>query len=137
MQADSIQGSSDVLVAQWQQEFAGEDIAALTLGIRERRVGAPYVLRPTDILKMHSVTSGTVTYRIAQLTKQELAVRGDDPNDRRGYRILLTPGGLKMVDGILHRVLESFRVSLQPMAATPGAQPMLDESLRLHERCIS
>jgi DNA-binding MarR family transcriptional regulator len=168
VQADPIQGNSDVLVSQWQSQFAGEDIAVLTLGIRVRRVamlidelsskeceaagiklnemlllmalrrvGPPYALRPTDILKMHSVTSGTVTYRIDQLAKQELAARVDDPSDRRGYLIRLTPRGLKVVDGILHRLLEGFRVSLQPMAAIPGALPAFEESLRLYERCIS
>lgn len=168
VQADSIQGNSDVLVSQWQKQFAGEDIAVLTLGIRVRRVamlidelllkeceavgiklnemlllmalrrvGPPCALRPTDILKMHSITSGTVTYRIDQLAKQDLAERVNDPSDRRGYLIRLTPRGLKIVDSILHRLLDAFRVNLQPMAAIPGALPMFEESLRLYERCIS
>lgn len=168
VQADPIQGNSDVLVSQWQGQFAGEDIAVLTLGIRLRRiamlidellareceasglklnemlllmalrrVGPPYALRPTDILRMHSVTSGTVTYRIDQLTRQDLAERVDDPADRRGYLVRLTPHGLTTVDAILHRLLASFRVMLEPMAAVPGALPVFEESLRLYERCLS
>ncbi|RYY56981.1 MAG: MarR family transcriptional regulator, partial [Comamonadaceae bacterium] len=160
-QADPIQGNSDVLAAQWQQQFAGEDIAVLTLGIRLRRiamlidellaqecdaaglklnemlllmalrrVGPPHALRPTDILRMHSVTSGTVTYRIDQLTRQDLAERIDDPADRRGYQVRLTAHGLATVDAILHRLLASFRVTLAPMAAVPGALPVFEESLR-------
>ncbi|KQP37329.1 hypothetical protein ASF44_13250 [Pseudorhodoferax sp. Leaf274] len=166
--ADPIQGDSDVLVAQWQQQFAADDITVLTLGIRVRRaamlideliaaeserfglklnemlllmalrrVGAPYALRPTDILKLHSVTSGTVTYRIDQLTRQELAERMPDPSDRRGYLVQLTPRGLETIDAVLHRLLEGFRTSLQPMAAVPGALSVFEESLRLYERCIS
>ncbi|MBT9554013.1 MAG: MarR family transcriptional regulator [Hydrogenophaga sp.] len=168
VQADPLQGNSDVLVSQWQKQFAGEDIAALALGIRVRRVamlidelllkeceaagirlnemlllmalrrvGPPYAMRPTDILKMHSITSGTVTYRIDQLTKQDLAERIDDPGDRRGYLIRVTPHGLKIVESILHRLVAVFRSHLQPMAAIPGALPMFEESLRLYERCIS
>ena len=168
VQADPIQGNSDVLAAQWREQFAGEDITAMTLGLRMRRiamlideacireceplglklnellllmalrrVGAPYELRPTDILKMHSVTSGTATYRIDQLTKQELAVRIPDPTDRRGYLVRLTPRGLKMVDAVLHRLLHNFRADLQPMSAIPGAVEVLEEMLRLYERCIS
>lgn len=168
IQADPIQGNSDVLVSQWQTQFAGEDIDALALGIRIRRVamlidecllkeceaegitlnellllmalrrvGSPYALRPTDILRMHSITSGTVTYRIDRLANQDLAERVDDPADRRGYLVRLTPHGLKTVDSILRRLLETFRTLLQPMAAIPGALPVLEESLRLYERCIS
>jgi DNA-binding MarR family transcriptional regulator len=118
-------------------EAVGIKLNDMLLLMALRRVGPPYALRPMDILKMHSVTSGTVTYRIDQLAKQDLAMRVNDPNDRRGYLIRLTPRGLKMVDGILHRLLEAFRVSLQPMTAIPGALPVFEESLRLYERCIS
>jgi DNA-binding MarR family transcriptional regulator len=167
-QADPVQGNSDVLVSQWEKQFAGEDVSPLTIGIRLRRVamlidemaaqaseaeglklnemlllmalrrvGPPHALRPTDILKMHSVTSGTVTYRIDQLTKQELAVRVDDPSDRRGFLIELTPRGLKIVDAVLHHMLETFRKELDPIMKIPGAFAVLEDSLRLFERCIS
>ncbi len=168
IQADPIQGNSDVLVSQWNKQFAGEDIAVLTIGIRLRRiamlidefssrecdaaglklnemllmmalrrVGPPYALRPTDILKMHSVTSGTATYRIDQLTKQDLAERIADPHDRRGYLIRLTPRGLKVIDAVLHRMLEGFRKNLQPMTSIPGAMDTFVEAMRLYERCMS
>ncbi|MDP3252439.1 MAG: MarR family transcriptional regulator [Hydrogenophaga sp.] len=167
LRSDPIWGNSDVLVDQWKKQFAGEDVRALVLGIRIRRiamlldehtireceavglklnemlllmalrrVGEPYCLRPTDILKMHSVTSGTATYRIDQLTKQDLAERISDPNDRRGYLIRLTPRGLKIVDAVLHRVLDNFQNKLQPMFAIDGALEVFEESLRLYERCI-
>jgi DNA-binding MarR family transcriptional regulator len=93
-------------------------------------------LRPTDILKMHSVTSGTATYRIDQLTKQELAERIADPTDRRGYLIRLTPRGLKIVDAVLHRMLEAFRKKLRPMEAVPDGIKVFEQTLRLYERCL-
>ena len=168
LQADPIWGNSDVLVGQWRNQFPGEDIDALTLGIRIRRlamlldemtiaagetaglklnemlllmalrrVGPPYALRPTDILKMHSVTSGTATYRIDQLTKQDLAERMADPNDRRGYLIQLTPRGLKVIDKLMRQLKGNFRQTLAPMAAVPLALSVFEESLRAFERCVS
>lgn len=65
-------------------EAVGLKLNEMLLMMALRRVGPPYALRPTDILKMHSVTSGTATYRIDQLTKQDLAERIPDPSDRRG-----------------------------------------------------
>ncbi len=164
-QADPIWGNSDVLVGQWRKQFRGEEIDALLVGIRVRRIamlldeisikecaasglklnemlllmalrrmGEPFSLRPMEILKMHSVTSGTATYRIDQLTKQGLAVRDPDPVDRRGYLIRLTPHGLKVIDALLHRMQKSFREALRPMTELPGALPLFENSLRLFEK---
>ena len=121
------------------QACVGADITLneMLLLMALRRVGPPHSLRPTDILRMHSVTSGTVTYRIDKLTKQDLAERIADPNDRRGYLIQLTPHGLAKIDDVLRKQLHVFRESLQPMTAIPGAIPLLEDALRLYERCIS
>jgi DNA-binding MarR family transcriptional regulator len=166
--ADVVQGNSDVLVAQWEREFAHkQSIRALTLGVRLRRIamlqdarlqekceamgikfndclllfalwrmGEPYCLRPTDILKMHSVTSGTATYRIDQLTKQGLAERLADPKDRRGYLIRMTPQGREKVETILNELLAEYNQDLAPLMAIPGAYDLMHEALRLYERCI-
>ena len=101
-----------------------------------RRIGEPYALRPTDILRMHSVTSGTATYRIDQLTKQELAERLPDPNDRRGYLIRLTPRGHQVVDGVLHRLGASFSEHLAPFGQVPDGFEVLEAGLRLFESCL-
>lgn len=167
-EADLVFGNSDVLVAQWERQFAGEDIAPMTLAVRLRRiamlldedahrecervglklnellllmalrrVGPPHCLKPSQILKMHSVTSGTATYRIDQLTTQGLAERINDPNDRRGYLIALTGKGLAMVDEVLHSLMKASRARLRPLTDTPGALAALVEGLRLYEQCIS
>lgn len=165
--SDPIRGNSDVLVSLWRRQYPGEDVRALMLGLRVRRigmlldevtmrqcelaglklnemlllmalrrVGEPYCLRPTDILKMHSVTSGTVTYRIDQLTKQDLAERIPDPNDRRGFLVRLTPRGLSIVSEMMERLVEAFSRHLCPLTDIPGALPAFEESLRLFEQCI-
>ena len=165
--SDPIRGNADVLISLWRQQYPGEDVRALMLGLRIRRlgmlldevtmrqceiaglklnemlllmalrrVGEPYCLRPTDILKMHSVTSGTVTYRIDQLTKQDLAERIPDPTDRRGYLIRLTPRGLRVVSEMMERLIEAFSRQMRPLTDISGALTVFEESLRLFEQCI-
>lgn len=118
-------------------QAAGLKLNEMLLLLALRRGGAPYCLRPTDITKMHSVTSGTVTYRIDQLTKQDLAERVPDPDDRRGYLIRLTPRGLAIINKLILRFTELFNHDLQPMANVPGALTMFEESIRAFERCIT
>ena len=118
-------------------EAAGLKHNEMLLLLALRRVGEPYCLRPTEITKMHSVTSGTVTYRIDQLTKQDLAERIADPVDRRGYLIRLTPRGLAIINKLILRFTELFKQDLQPMAKIPGAFSVFEESIRAFERCIT
>lgn len=101
-----------------------------------RRLGDPYAMRPTDILKMHSVTSGTATYRIDQLAKQDLAERLPDPRDRRGYLVRLTPRGKKIVDTVMARMQAEFNERLAPFAQVAGGHDVLEAALRLFEACI-
>lgn len=118
-------------------EAAGLKLNEMLLLLALRRVGEPYCLRPTEITKMHSVTSGTVTYRIDQLTKQDLAERVADPVDRRGYLIRLTPRGLAIINRLILRFTELFNQDLQPMAEVPRALTVFEESIRAFERCIT
>jgi len=101
-----------------------------------RRLGDPYAMRPTDILKMHSVTSGTATYRIDQLAKQDLAERLPDPRDRRGYLVRLTPRGKAIVDTVMARMQADFNERLAPFAQVAGGYDALEAALRLFEACI-
>lgn len=63
-----------------------------------RRSGPPFRLSPGDLLGTTMVTSGTMTNRIDQLEKAGLVERLDNPEDRRGVLIALTPEGLNRVD---------------------------------------
>jgi len=101
-----------------------------------RRIGEPYVLRPSDLLRMYSVTSGTATYRLDQLVKRDLAAREPDPKDRRGYLIRLTPHGKQVVDDILGRLRTLFGERIQPLAEIPGGLGVLESGLRLFETCL-
>lgn len=102
-----------------------------------RRIGEPYALRPSDILRMHSVTSGTATYRIDKLAAQDLAERVDDPSDRRSFLIRLTPHGRQTVDAILERTDALFRTELEGMAEIPEGFKTLEAGLRLFEACLT
>lgn len=101
-----------------------------------RRIGEPYALRPTDILKMHSVTSGTATYRLDQLAKRNLVERIPDPGDRRSFLIGLTAHGKEVVDAILGRMRVSFAAQLSPFEQVPGGFSALEAGLRLFEDCL-
>ena len=63
-----------------------------------RRSGSPFQLSPGELLATTMVSSGTMTNRIDQLEKAGLVERLDNPEDRRGVLIALTPQGLKRVD---------------------------------------
>lgn len=102
-----------------------------------RRIGEPYALRPSDILRMHSVTSGTATYRIDKLAAQDLAERVDDPHDRRSFLIRLTPHGRQVVDEVLAQTDALFRKELEAMADIPEGFQTLEAGLRLFEACLT
>jgi DNA-binding MarR family transcriptional regulator len=117
-------------------ESAGLKINDVLLLLALRRIGPPYCMRPTDILKMQGITSGAATYRIDQLTNQGLAERAADPNDRRGYLIYLTPKGKEVIDSILAEIMASFERKLKPLASISGAMSLFEQYLRLFERCM-
>lgn len=101
-----------------------------------RRIGDPYALRPSDILKMYSVTSGTATYRLDQLVKRDLAAREQDPKDRRGYLIRLTPHGKRRVDEILSNLQLQLKDRMAPFSRVAGGLGALEAGLRLFEACL-
>lgn len=118
-------------------ESAGLKINDALLLLALRRLGEPYCMRPTDILKMQGITSGAATFRIDQLTNQGLAERAPDPNDRRGYLIYLTPKGKKVIEDILARIMASFERKLGPLASIPGGMSVFEQYLRLFEHCMA
>lgn len=63
-----------------------------------RRSGPPYRLSPGDLIATTMVSSGTMTNRLDQLEKAGLIERENNPDDRRGVIIALTPKGLALVD---------------------------------------
>ena len=67
-----------------------------------RRNGKPYTLTPTQLQAEMMLSSGATTHRIDLLEKQGLIERSNDPNDRRGTLVRLTPKGKKLVDEVIH-----------------------------------
>jgi len=63
-----------------------------------RRSGAPYRLSPGELLATMMVTSGTMTNRVDQLVKSELAERVQNPEDGRSVIIGLTDKGFAIID---------------------------------------
>ncbi len=63
-----------------------------------RRVGPPFCLRPTELLKALWVTPGAVTKRIDRLIALGLVKRERDSEDRRAVTVRLTTRGRRAVD---------------------------------------
>ena len=93
-----------------------------------RRAGAPYRLSPGRLLKETGVTSGTMTNRVDRLAARDLVTRDDDPSDRRGVLVVLTPAGRTTVDAALADLLLAEASILGPLAASERDQ--LARSLR-------
>jgi len=98
-----------------------------------RRQGLSGSLRPTEIMKMHSVTSGTVTYRIDKLIAQDFVARLKDPADLRSYLVCLTAHGRKVVDQGVQRFAEINDVALRAMTSLRGTTELFTEMLRYYE----
>jgi DNA-binding MarR family transcriptional regulator len=63
-----------------------------------RRAGAPFQLRPLELLQESLLSSGAMTNRIDRVEAMGLVVRLRDPSDRRGVIVQLTPAGRKLAD---------------------------------------
>ncbi len=63
-----------------------------------RRLGRPYRLSPTQLLREVMLSSGAMTNRIDRLEALALVRRLPDPADRRGVLIELTAKGRQLID---------------------------------------
>lgn len=63
-----------------------------------RRAGAPHCLTPGELARVLMLSSGAITNRIDRLEQAGLVERRDDPADRRGVLVALTPAGRERVD---------------------------------------
>ncbi|WP_026622091.1 DNA-binding MarR family transcriptional regulator [Ensifer sp. WSM1721] len=93
-----------------------------------RRSGPPFQLSPGDLLAATMVTSGTMTNRIDQLEKAGLVERLNNPEDRRGVIIALTPEGLKRIDAAATAHVANQQRLVAGLA--PGDREALDALLR-------
>ncbi len=93
-----------------------------------RRSGAPYRLSQTALMRELSLTPGTVSVRIRRLVDDGLALRRDDPGDRRGVIVELTEAGLDAFEDVVADHLATERRLLAALDA--GEQELLAGLLR-------
>ncbi len=91
--------------------------------------GPPHRLSAGQLGRTLMITSGTVTHRLDRLEKAKLVRRVDDPQDRRGVLIELTPEGLHRADSVLEHHLRTERALLGCL--TRSQQAALADLLRL------
>lgn len=65
-----------------------------------RRAGPPYCLPQSELMRVLSLTPGTVSVRVDRLVADGLATRDVDPSDRRGVRVALTERGRAAFDAV-------------------------------------
>jgi len=75
-------------------------------------------LRPSDIAQSLVVDPASMTYLIDTLEKRGLIQRGDDPKDRRVYRIQLTKAGRELHD----QTAKLYHAALAGTAAQLGGE---------------
>lgn len=93
-----------------------------------RRAGPPFRLTPTQLYKTLMITSGAMTNRIDKLEERGLVARLEDPADRRGTLVALTPEGRKLVDTAVESHLENEAALFASL--TRAEQASLDALLR-------
>lgn len=98
-----------------------------------RRSGKPYCMRPTDIFRLLSVTSGAATYRADKLVERGVARRVPDPEDRRSQLIQLTEHGQELVDIAITRLSNTSLNCLRFIPKDDGSLERLSDMLRLLE----
>jgi DNA-binding MarR family transcriptional regulator len=94
-----------------------------------RRQGPPYRLSPGALLRPALVTSGTMTNRLDRQERAGLVRRAQDPQDKRGVVVTLTPAGRARVDAALADLLDTQRSLLA--ALPPDRREALAGLLRL------
>jgi DNA-binding MarR family transcriptional regulator len=87
-----------------------------------RRTGAPFRLRPTDLMDALMLTSSGTTKRLDRLERAGLIAREPDPTDRRGTLIALTEKGRELIDGVTAAHLANEERLLAALAADEREQ---------------
>jgi DNA-binding MarR family transcriptional regulator len=87
-----------------------------------RRIGPPYRLSPTELYRGLMRSSAGMTHRLARLEERGLIRRIDDPDDRRGLLVVLTPRGRRLVDRLAAGHLDNERRLLTGLSAAEQDQ---------------
>ena len=93
-----------------------------------RRAGAPFELRPTDLMEATMLSSGGITKRLDRLAEAGLVERRPHPDDRRSAAVRLTRTGRALVDRALESHIANEERLLEPLG--PADRRTLDDLLR-------
>jgi DNA-binding MarR family transcriptional regulator len=104
--------------------LAGSGVSAADFAVLAtlRRTGHPYRLSQRQLMTELSLTSGTVSVRIDQLTRRGLARRDPDPGDGRGVLVTLTEHGERLFDAIAPEHLANEARMVAALAPAEQAQ---------------
>ncbi|HBB55208.1 MAG TPA: MarR family transcriptional regulator [Hyphomonadaceae bacterium] len=75
----------------------GIDLSVYKVLSELRRAGAPYELKPKDLVRCLPISSGGLTSLIDRAERSQLVQRFPDPDDRRGVVVRLTEKGLATI----------------------------------------
>jgi DNA-binding MarR family transcriptional regulator len=104
--------------------LAGSGVSAADLAVLAtlRRTGHPYRLSQRQLMTELSLTSGTISVRIDQLTRRDLVRRDPDPADGRGVLVTLTEHGERLFDAIAPEHLANEARMVAALAPAEQAQ---------------
>jgi DNA-binding MarR family transcriptional regulator len=104
--------------------LAGSGVSAADLAVLAtlRRTGHPYRLSQRQLMTELSLTSGTISVRIDQLTRRGLVRRDPDPADGRGVLVTLTEYGERLFDAIAPEHLANEARMVAALAPAEQAQ---------------
>jgi DNA-binding MarR family transcriptional regulator len=83
-----------------------------------RRIGEPYQLTPTALMRTALVTSGAITQRLDRLEERGLITRERSEDDGRAVVVTLTAAGREALDKALPDHLETERQLLDGLSST-------------------
>ncbi len=95
-----------------------------------RRRGAPYRLRPADLLDALLVPSSSMARQLERLESQGLVRRCADPQDGRAKLVELADGGVAAADKAISRMLKQSPISQGLMAMDVRRVETLDALLQ-------
>jgi DNA-binding MarR family transcriptional regulator len=113
---DQIQSALQIVAGSITQARVHERLLRIA-GVRLDRAGSSLLhklhtggdsLRVTDLAELLGVDTPTVTRKIQQLEREQLVARHADPDDRRAFRITLTPLGRTTLESVLKARREWF-----------------------------
>lgn len=92
------------------------------------RAGPPHALTPSQLADWTMVTSGTMTNRIDRLAARGFVTREPNPDDGRGFLVVLTTAGRAM----MHRLVEEHVANQHRLVSglTPREREQFDRLLR-------